>query len=770
MCLRVIAVGAIITILTFGGLCPAFAQLPVNPDVARAEAVGFEARHLQEAGKNPAGLEVTLRQPEGRTQFHMGEIIPFDEVFSSQVKGKYRLNPGGEDSVVVDRERDAPDVGSVNYDLGQITVINGAGPQWRDLESAPVTTSLRLNVSRRFDQPGSYRIYTKTWRAQNRKASGVEAFLGGSMTAVSNIVQIEILPDDPSWSAQMLAKALATFQRTGRDMAADPREADTLEYLDTPTSVQAIIDHYGAFTMMDSWNSPWYFAGRQGLMRSRRTADDAAWMQAKIADPQFPIMPFFIADLSWVQTRAAYPAPMTSWPSADRARQSAWNQEMKARTAKRAAFLIQNLKLLSAALSHKRSDALVHSAFTLAAKGTGLPISPATQKAAAPILISHFDTLAPDEQSALLDDFSWPAIRSPRMLPVLRRLYESPHVRSQGAMAVFEARQPRTLALRRIWELSPAEGRRLILAEIARPNPRIEMDLMASLPDATLPSVEHKLAANLLVNGDPSANAFLIQRYGARAILPQIQAFYTHNPGPWVCSLQAPLLAYFLRVAPKFGAAEVRKALWDRKDTDCYLTLFTEIAKLRPSPSMAPDLQKIAIASLADQNPSVASDAARALGAYGSPAAKDALWRRLRQLHAQRPTPAVKTSQAAVAQAIANSAAWLTDQTALDEILRLCPIAHSLNDLGIYTVDQGKHACLYMDVVTEDKHREQWRVGPCSLTSRTALQHKLAQYPRGTAFTLRNDATLSEPQAIDSALGDIKAFLKQRGMSLNLDQ
>jgi hypothetical protein len=88
-----------------------------------------------------------------------------------------------------------------------------------------------------------------------------------------------------------------------------------------------------------------------------------------------------------------------------------------------------------------------------------------------------------------------------------------------------------SLALRRFSELSPAEGRALLLAEIKSLHPRLGLPTLCSLPDKTLPALDTILAANLeIYKRDPKGSeqlpTGLVKRYGTRAILPRVKAAY----------------------------------------------------------------------------------------------------------------------------------------------------------------------------------------------------------------------------------------------------
>src|SRR6185369_14442692 len=76
-----------------------------------------------------------------------------------------------------------------------------------------------------------------------------------------------------------------------------------------------------------------------------------------------------------------------------------------------------------------------------------------------------FSELPATTQQSLLEN-RWREIAGEEMLPVLRRLYEK------------ETKYPdlTSVALRRLYELSPDEGRRLIIEEMRKGNPRVNIN------------------------------------------------------------------------------------------------------------------------------------------------------------------------------------------------------------------------------------------------------------------------------------------------------
>jgi len=71
---------------------------------------------------------------------------------------------------------------------------------------------------------------------------------------------------------------------------------------------------------------------------------------------------------------------------------------------------------------------------------------------------------------------NWKQIASAAMLPILRVLYE------QSSEGNYEFGELNDLALRRLYELAPEEGRRLIIAEMRRPDSRVGLQSFSVLP------------------------------------------------------------------------------------------------------------------------------------------------------------------------------------------------------------------------------------------------------------------------------------------------
>jgi len=737
----------------------------------------FTGRQALLAAKNPPGIHLGLRVKGGRTRFHIGEVIPLEAAFSDSAPGGYRVNidpgnrdlPWSSDAFVVDLPAEAPDPLAPLYDGSHGMGYDGPGPQWRELSGAPVAVSLDLNQWRRFDRPGIYRLYLTCARIASRKRDEHGIALDGP-PVTSDILQIEILPDDPAWAVQTLQQALPLFTeaRSANNQEARMAASRVLRFLGTPEAERAILNRYATLSQFDFWNSRVYYEGRLGLFGSGHRDVVAQAMQAKIDDPDFPIAEYFLYDLAQLQTLIAYSEPMPPYPQADPAKAVIWRKTVAARQAAQQAFLQAARAHLQQVIGAKRGLAHARSLMTLAEPYSASRESRQRRQAVAADLVAAFDELPSDQQSALLQDTAWPEIRTPRLLPAIRRLYESP----TATESTYTAEEQRGLALRRLLDLVPVEGRHLLLTEIQRPHLRLPVEILMALPDTRLPQLDSALVTNLENDRDDNEIgkiAVLIQRYASSSIVDRVRAVYETSPGRWACAIQAPLLAYLLRADPGYGAAAVRKALAARQETGCYRTLLSDIAAPSgaASPYLPPALQTIAIEALDDPDPAVRSDAAKTLGAHGSPAAEAVLWQHLRKwvrTHREAQKAAYLSSdtpEGSIAQALATAPAWLIDRRQMAELRRLCDIV-----VPPGAMERSGAPQIYADTTTAHGKQESWRVEQYQMTSRTALKDKLAQFPRGTTFRLMVDPTWSADRQNAALFTDLTTFLQKRGMHL----
>lgn len=736
----------------------------------------FETARLKSVAANPPGVSLTLSLPGGRMQFHQGEIIPLTAAFASHLPKAYRLNtdPGSRDlawnsdAFQVDAPTGATDPLRVYYDHEFGVSYNGPGPGFQPLAAHPVTIPYTLNEWLRFDAPGRYRVYLTSGRVVAAGKRHEDFFFQGRAMA-SNAVDLEILPDDPAWADRTLQQALPLFNAGDEDAhKRDARQAAvrTVRFLGTPDAARAMVARYGRLTEYDSWNSAAYYQTRLGLFGFPQPALVIQEMERRIAAPEFPVFSFFLNDLAQTQFLAAYPQPVPPFvahdPARDKQRQTAFRRRFDAL----AALTEQGRKELAAAFPAKRGKARAVSLYTLFAMDDRHGDT-AAHRGLARALVPVFDQLPPEEQTYLLDDDDWREMRGPAMLPPLRRLYAHPQTKeAYGAVSM------RSLALRRLAELSPAEGRTLLLAEIRSAHPRVEDTILCSLPERTLPALNRVLAANLerSLNGeDGEVQSRLVERYATRAILPRVKAMYQGSSVTSDCAIESNLLAYFLRTDHAYGLKQMRKVLASRKDTGCCRFVLSNVTALAPGP----DVERLAVAHLHDPDTQVESDAVKTLGTYGSRAAEAPLWARMREWRRQwlgkagqieptdNPVAVSWQLEYALTQALATAPGWLLDQAKLQALEALCVTRSAHGNVAEFL--RGWAAPIS---ITFGGERDQWSVVQYGqLPSLAALENKLTQFPHGTRFRLSSVNFPGRMQQAQS-FGRLKPFLEKRGMRL----
>lgn len=746
----------------------------------------FETARLKAAAANPPGVPVTLTLPGGRTQFHRGEIIPLLAVFASSLPGKYDLNTDdgsrdlewNSDAFHVD-SAGAVDPLPVYYDREFGMAYSGPGPRFEPLAMKPLTVSYTLNEWLRFDAPGHYRVYLTCGRVTDAAKRHEDLFFRGhSMT--SNSVEFDVLPDDPAWDAQTLQAALPLYNAQGynsRTDAAQQAAIRAVRFLDTPDAARAMIARYGTFSDFDFANTRTYFQTRLGLFGFPQPGFVVSEMERRISDPDFPVSEQLIYDLAQAQFLAAYTHLIPRYVAGDPAKEKERQDLLQQRLAAETALQQQDWERLKAASPIKRGKARVTSLYALLRLDYRSPNS-AEHQTQVRALVPVFEDLTPEQQENLLG-YNWAALRGPDMLPILRRLYAEPV--SDGGVGNWQEVDSlalHSLALRRLTELSPAEGRALLLTEIRSRNPRVDLPTLCSLPDRTLPALDGVLAANLESilssgSGDWRVAPRLVERYATASILPRVKAVYGDKGGQWACDIQTNLLAYFLRTDPAYGAAQMRKALAARKDTGCYRSVLSDVAALKSGP----DVERLAALHLHDPDTAVVADAAKMLGEDGSLRDEPALWARLRQWHTQwtgkanqiEPTDAHIAPQPgqleyALINALAVSPHWLTNQAQLQALDKLCVTREAQGNVTSFLQDWAETVRISC---SEDAGP--WQVVQYhSLPTLSALETKLAQFPRGTRFQL-SPFGFSDQAAQAQAFARLGAFLKQQGMFLKME-
>ncbi len=612
---------------------------------------GFEARQQAAVAQNPPGVHCVLRLAAGKTRFQQGETIRVTAEFTADTPNVYWM-----DVLILSRPvaffefgrfHAAPQEGVsdplADYPLPKGGGFSGGIPNPVPLSDKPAELTVELNRWLRFDRPGHYRVYATMRNRVLKRSKPQISFAAEGLPVASDIVEFDIVPTNPAWAQVQLdaqkanlASDLMLFDPPRSD--APPQEGD-VRWLNTPAAARPIIERMSRNETPHRIPDENVLAWQPALIGY----PDRKWlieeMRRALARPDCAVTQSFLETLALlvamqrepcpavlVKANADLPVDVAGLPPELAQADANWRR--RSYQAKNAA-LASSWKIAAQSVDAKADQPRIHTLFSLLALGWGglLPKEdeaivvklPGLSRQIAPL----FDAL-PQNRSGPLEHlirYEWPHLKADApadvLLATLLRLWDKQTVPQWGPR--YELSND---ILRRIHELSPEQGRALILKEIANPRPCANGETLGILPDATLPELDDVLLANLQKTGaDSETIMFLIERYASPKILPQLKVRYANDIGRTACFFQSALLAYFLRADPDYGVAQIERALAARKETGCYQVTLSDVAKLE----MTPALERVAIAHLNDADEQVQRNAAQMLKDYGSPAARTLL-------------------------------------------------------------------------------------------------------------------------------------------------
>lgn len=692
-----------------------------------------------------APVTLTLQLADQRRQFRPGEAIAVELAFSSATAKRFTVDGATYDrsgrltidEFVIDRVDDVSDpmldyFGSIGGYIGG--GIRGIGV----LGEKPFTVKLELNEWFRFDKPGAYRLAVKSRRVTDESVTPHAV-----VPVQSNTVTFEILPRDATWEASQLESARRIIDaKQAHGARAGCR---MMRFLGTEAAAMEMIRRYGADT--DQGCDFDYMAG---LFSAANRAAVVQAMEAGLRAADQPVTGSYLRTLSTLSVYLQHPEFRPAQTRETKGRLVAGG-ELSRRSDLIAAAMSMYGDIVTAAMLDKTDRAR---AITLAeAQALAQRHPSATSAASRDQLAAAFLDLPVERQANLLES-QWRTLAGPAMLPVLRRLIAS---------APTDAPSAADLALRRLAQLAPDEARPLILREIVNPRRGATLKTLGSLPDAELPDLDEALAANFEAS-NTEIHAALVQRYATRKIAPRILASAGDKIGAMACNQQASILAYFLRVDEATGSTLLDRAMTSRA-TGCWRSL-NQIAALR----MTPVVQRRATADLDNPEPDVVIAAIQTLGQHGSPAALEPLRMAFERWHAawadraaelaysraaERPNARQAMVEDAFRQAIGTSRGWLVRTGELRELQSLCVT----DNCRIHEDDT--RIMLWGINEPDESHIE---LAQYRFTSIAALEEKLSQYPRGTAFILQRSA--NETGDVTAAITRLMAFAASRGLSI----
>ncbi|MFH1743908.1 MAG: hypothetical protein ABIH23_33300, partial [bacterium] len=484
----------------------------------------FDESYKEALAKNPEDVTFTIRLVDGKTQFYQGEIIRVELLFSSSTPGRYEAETREYDrsgrlfneSFHVDPEDGAVDplydYFYSGYPCGFACGGGSSGP--KVLEEKSCSFVLQINEWLRFDKPGTCRLYAESCRVWDTKDRGKDGVTRTHLPITSDITQLQILPADPEWSQEKLKEAIRVLdaepvtyeQLVGKhrwvqeehdkalrfleDQGAKRKQAArTLRFLGTEQATVELIKRFNGVDEFNGYDAEYGL----GLLGSPHQSFVVKEMEKYLESPGHPVSRKFlmILSLSAFYLGPRHPKP-TSGPdeeeNAKRWREYFENEKLSYREIE-----TQYLGRLVAAIPNKDGQAKAISLAAVVEVARETPEKQQAEKIAdylktlpseiAPI----FHTLPDLTQDILLSSYSR-YLKHPAMIPVLQDIYENPPQTD---------RYRREAALSLLYQISPEEGRKIILEEINSSHPCVRIHILELLPEETLPGIDEVIVDNL---------------------------------------------------------------------------------------------------------------------------------------------------------------------------------------------------------------------------------------------------------------------------------
>jgi hypothetical protein len=707
----------------------------------------------------------TIRLTNGQTRFHSGETITLELGYGAQANAPASpYTTGGSRPGLSVYEFDLEPRAGVtdpleNY-LGSVGgVWMGPPPRFVPfIEKGGSWAKVDLNEWFQFSKPGNYRLTVLA----REGASAYAAYdnRATAATVASNTIAFTIIPADAAWQQATLRQALGLVE----SKRASPHQqvgCRMLRFLTTRDAVDAMIRHYadGGICGMDYRYGLFAFPDREYVVNQ---------MDDGILEPSVAISADYLRTLATISVYDEHPEylPVQNGRNLGKggtmggALGAHWNvvQTEEDRFTRELIGALGNKMGQARALS---LEGIFDSPFL--GRPTLLESTdPALLVTLRQRMAEEFLKLPTSDQSMLLW-IRWPNIASPAMLPVLRQLYDNP---PPGPIDQFIP-----LVLERIEDLSPAEGRALIVKEFTRPHPQLDLRFVYLLPDKEIPALDAPLTENLEAsNGAEMTIVDMIGRYATPAVFPRVLAMEQDRVGKMPCEPQDSFLAYALKSDPITGQQLIEKALASRKATGCYTMVIGDVAQRH----YAPELEQTAIEHLNDPNLEVEVNAAATLGRYSSAAAEQSLWDRLRKWHAawagrasELPngtgvglTNGLETElELALVRALATGQAWFAGPAKLQQIKSLCVSPMELREVADM-ISRFSSAPL---ISVSTFGNENFSAGVLQYNPRSleALEQKLAQFPSSTVFSV--DLNGSNTQELKKIMQALESVTSEHG-------
>jgi hypothetical protein len=629
----------------------------------------FLARWQALHSAQPAGVSFVISP--AKRDYYLGEPISLQLSFTSSQPKAYRAETRRQDRVgrLNGTEEFLADPLALTEDplrglSGETGGMGGISGGDITLSDTPFAFEKLLNDWVTFRKPGTYRI-----AVLSRRVAQVSNPM--QLELVSNVITLNIAPAPAAWVRDQIAQAVRVL-----DAPVDPNEGahqrylragQTLRYLDSPDAAVELARHLGPGTDVDSWSL------HLGVLGSPYKKLLLPFLEARLVAPDQPVRGRYLDTMAQLSELAVFGGPMSPFP-ADAALQGAWRDQAAHREAFREGKRKEYVARLITSLPAKQPEARVSSTIMLIESSSRNGAVAVLPPSIAALVIADFPNLPEGMQINLLES-RWDIIRGQAMLRALRDIYaRTQEPRPSPALA--------DLAVRRIYDLAPDEGRQIILSQFVQPESRLTPATLQLLPDRSLPELNDKLVSRL------EAGQFvdtLILRYATGDVVGRVEKAYLkrnqEQDRKKLPHCGGPLIYYFLQHDPAFGERELRRVIENPAPFPACHDIGFQFRVLDRN-AYSPALERLAVEFLASPEVPVKRGAAEVMGQYGSPAAEKPLWDTLEYFHSwwkgrereldEPAAPEGAQFERALRIALAQGSSWKLDRAGLDRLLDLC--------------------------------------------------------------------------------------------------
>ena len=546
--------------------------------------------------QNPLDVHANLKLADPRVTYRIGEPIRLLLELTADRPGFVTDTIPDRTSPIEDRIIISPEAGTKRW----LDEYLGGGRGFRDyfstapLSGTPTTIEVILNDSIRIDKPGHYSVRVTTSR------------LWPSSPSEQPNPHLVLTTNDVSFDVEAMSEAdeekevkrISDLIEAARSWQAQEAAGRQLAYLTGDTSAREKVRRYlSANPQSSNYLQQLYY----GLFIARNRALVRQLLEAALRDPSRPATTSLLHTVvSLRQLESGFPRRPSSFPLSP--------QEVDPATMQ---IYESYIRELAASLSKRSGQNLTTTAQTILISMPKDRHNSAEVVEAKRVLLANFDAVHPWDQEYLLRMY-WDELGGPALIPALKKMLT---VTGMASKNVHDS------ALQRLIAIAPDEARPFVIAELRDPKSLADFEILAKLPDKSLPEADAALAEQIRLYAPVRVNfdsvflrqkSFLVARFASEAVYQDLMETYRNNVAKLPLDSRAALLAYFARYDEDQAVPLIEETLAAIKPGQIF-NFLPDLTKLYFSDA----IDRVVRKQLESEEPELVSNAAYVLSLHG---------------------------------------------------------------------------------------------------------------------------------------------------------